>query len=59
MLERFGRNFPAVLDKLDGPFWIDAISFHFLKAENGASLEKTAKNGLFSHEVGFHFSYEG
>ena len=58
VLKGFGCDLPAILDKLDGPLWIDPVCFHFFKAENGARLEEATKNSLFSHKVGFDLSYE-
>ncbi len=58
VLEAFGHRLPAILDQLGRVAGLDAFFDHLVETKNGAGLQHAAEDGLFTHQVGFHFRDE-
>ena len=58
LFQAFGYRFPTVLDQFRGVGRVDAFGHHQVVAEDGTGLQHAAQNGLFAHQIGFHFGNE-
>ena len=59
LLQRFGDGFPAELNQFFRVCRVGALFHQLVEAQQGASLEHAAQNGLLAHQVRFHFRNEG
>ena len=59
LLQRFGDGFPAELNQFLSVCRVGTFFHQLVEAQQRASLQHTAQNGLLAHQVGFHFRHEG
>ena len=59
LLQRFGDGFPAELNQFLSVCRVGTFFHQLVEAQQRARLQHTAQNSLLTHQVRFHFCYEG
>ena len=59
LFQCFGDGFPTELNQFFCVCWIGTFFHQLVEAQQRASLQHTAQDGLLAHQVRFHFRNEG